>query len=392
MDNLIDGAIDLRSGLTVWEARHPPLEGQTDLPKEISVDILIVGAGITGAFLAERLSRHGESIMVVDRRGPLRGSTAASTALLSWELDAPMLRLEQLRGFDAAARAYRRSRETVAAIAGLVDACRIPCHFTPRGSLYLAGSALDPADLREEQRLRSRAGIAGDFLAADGLAAEGIAAEAALAYRGCAEADPVALARGLLAAAVQRGAVVAAPVTAVAYGADRDGVTVATDLESVIHARRLVLATGYEMPEIVPATIHEVTATWSLATPPLPADRLWRTRAIVWEASDPYLYMRTTGDGRIVAGGEDEPLTDARARDALTPEKTGRIAEKVGALLPHADIGTFPTSPGPGSSAGRWTASLSSAASRGCRTPSPPTAMAATASPRAALRRSSSIA
>ncbi len=54
---------------------------------------------------------------------------------------------------------------------------------------------------------------------------------------------------------------------------------------------------------------------------------------LAWEASDPYLYMRTTTDGRIVAGGEDEPITDADQWGALT------AAKKLGALRGDRPIG-----------------------------------------------------
>lgn len=340
MESLIDGATDLRSGLTIWEARNSPLVGRSELPRDVSVDVLIVGAGITGAFLAERLSRRGKTILVIDRRGLQRGSTAASTALLSWELDTSMLELERLRGFRAAAAIHRRSQDTVKAIGALTAHHGIPCHFAWRDSIYLSGSTLDPTDLREELQVRAKAGIDGRFvLSAELAATEGVIGEAALVSPGSAEADPVALARGLLAVAAARGAVIAAPVTAVTYEGTGSGVVVATDRDAVIRAEALVLATGYEMPEFVPASIHRVVSTWALATEPMVARGPWSKHAIVWEASDPYLYMRTTSDCRIVAGGEDEELTDAAARDALTVEKTGRILAKVGALLSNLDVG-----------------------------------------------------
>ena len=36
---------------------------------------------------------------------------------------------------------------------------------------------------------------------------------------------------------------------------------------------------------------------------------------MIWEASDPYLYVRTTADGRIICGGEDEDFSDEAARE-----------------------------------------------------------------------------
>ena len=46
---------------------------------------------------------------------------------------------------------------------------------------------------------------------------------------------------------------------------------------------------------------------WRRSAAPPPA---WPDDALVWEASDPYLYMRTTADGRVIIGGADEEDVD----------------------------------------------------------------------------------
>ena len=58
---------------------------------------------------------------------------------------------------------------------------------------------------------------------------------------------------------------------------------------------------------------------------------------MIWEASDPYLYLRTTTDGRIICGGEDEEFSDEAARDALLPRKTATLKRKLGRLIRGAD-------------------------------------------------------
>ena len=66
-----------------------------------------MGAGITGALVAERLVREGRDVCIVDRERPGLGSTAASTAMLLREFDRPLTSLTDLYGFERAARAYR---------------------------------------------------------------------------------------------------------------------------------------------------------------------------------------------------------------------------------------------------------------------------------------------
>jgi len=58
---------------------------------------------------------------------------------------------------------------------------------------------------------------------------------------------------------------------------------------------------------------------------------------MIWESSDPYLYLRTTPDGRIVCGGEDEEFSDETARNALLPRKTATLQHKLGKLIRGAD-------------------------------------------------------
>ena len=60
----------------------------------------------------------------------------------------------------------------------------------------------------------------------------------------------------------------------------------------------------------------------------------WLAERLIWEASDPYVYLRQTPDGRIVAGGEDEPWSKAHADSRLLVAKTDAIAAKVRAMIP----------------------------------------------------------
>ncbi|WP_447756190.1 NAD(P)/FAD-dependent oxidoreductase [Sphingopyxis fribergensis] len=104
-------------------------------------------------------------------------------------------------------------------------------------------------------------------------------------------------------------------------------------------------------PSIVPRKGNHIISTWVIATHPQPK-AIWPTEALIWEASDPYLYIRTTPCGEIICGGEDEGLDDAKARDAKIEAKTKILTKKLGALLPNVDpapayawAGSFGNSP-----------------------------------------------
>jgi glycine/D-amino acid oxidase-like deaminating enzyme len=329
--------LDLRTGRTVWQAYRAPAVPFSPLTKDIGTDVLIVGAGISGAMIAEALSAEGLDVAIIDRRKPMAGSTMATTALVQFEIDQPLSLLARKIGRERAERAWRRSRLAVANLQARIGELGIDCRMKPRNSLYLAGNVLDIPGLHAEADARRRAGLYADYLSAGMLRDRfGLDRDAALLSHGNLTLDPRRLTAGMLLAALRRKTRIHAPAEAVRFHTTRDEVTVETGHGPTIRAGHVVLATGYELTSIVPDKGHRIISTYAIATRAqpraLPADM-----PLIWEASDPYLYLRATHDGRIICGGEDEEFTDEERRDALIPQKTAAIARKLGRLLGNID-------------------------------------------------------
>jgi glycine/D-amino acid oxidase-like deaminating enzyme len=282
-------------------------------------DALIVGGGITGSLMAERLTRQGLDVIVIDRELPGKGSTTASTSMLLWEIDRSLGQLTQAYGFERASRAYRASLDAVTGLKSLVSQLGLPCEMRDKNSLYLAAGDTGK-ELLEEHHLRERAGLPGNFLDHPMLLdAFGITRAAAIVSPGAADADPVQLSRGLLRTAVARGARVYQG-EAVAYDAATRAVNVQLNNGCEIEAGAVVLATGYVMPAIIQSTVHSVSSSWAIATRPQPQN-IWNGGALIWEDSEKYLYARTTVTGSIVVGGEDsDEVIEPEARDRLIPK------------------------------------------------------------------------
>jgi hypothetical protein len=141
--NESDGSIteqrDLRTGTSLWTALRTPSIATRVLEAPGKADVVIVGAGITGALVAEAATARGLSVFLLDRRPPFHGSTAASTALLQYEIDTPFVQLANDVGFESARRIWQRSYRAVVDLGRLVGMLAISCHFRPRRALYLAG-------------------------------------------------------------------------------------------------------------------------------------------------------------------------------------------------------------------------------------------------------------
>jgi glycine/D-amino acid oxidase-like deaminating enzyme len=265
------------------------------------------------------------------------GSTPATTALVQFEIDEPLTSLSEMIGRSSAEQAWRRSRLAVFNLRGRIAELGIDCGMTSTQSLYIAGNALGPGELREEAEARNQAGIRATYLTSQKLQEKfGIDRDGAILSHDNLALDPRKLTAGLLNKALERNARFYAPVEATEIRESAGEVVVATRDGPVITASHLVLATGYELMDIVPTDKHEVISTWAIATKPQPS-KIWPDAAFIWEASDPYLYMRATADGRVICGGEDEDFTDEERRDGLLPQKSARIAEKLKKLFPEID-------------------------------------------------------
>jgi glycine/D-amino acid oxidase-like deaminating enzyme len=344
---------DLRDGDAVWTARALPKIIGAPLRRSLRTEVVVVGAGISGAMIAQSLAQAGKRPLIVDRRrAALLGSTAASTSLLQFELDTPLTTLSASIGARKAAKVWIASRDAVNELRTGSHKLGIHAHFESRPSLYLAGNVLDANGLKREVAQRQRVGLASEYLDRKMLRHHfGIDRPAALLSHGNAEANPVELAAGYLRKAISAGAHFHAPHDVVDIESGRRGTTLLTNDGIHIQARHVIFCTGYELVKIVPPTNNKIKSTWAIATRPQP-QAIWPQKALIWEASEPYLYLRSTTEGRVICGGEDENFADTEERDALTPRKTRRLEKKLHRLFPNIDsravlewTGSFGASP-----------------------------------------------
>ncbi len=112
---------DAQSGTT-------PDGGERQIRADETFDIAIVGGGITGAIIALTPTADGHEVAVVDRRVPGEGSTIASTAMIQFEFDTPLIHLAKKIGKQNAERAYIRSARAVEDLRNLIKSNSLASH------------------------------------------------------------------------------------------------------------------------------------------------------------------------------------------------------------------------------------------------------------------------
>ncbi|WP_242108776.1 NAD(P)/FAD-dependent oxidoreductase [Luteimonas aquatica] len=342
--------MDLKSGYPWWAVRNGLPYAFARLRQDLRCDVAVLGGGISGALIADELAAHGHEVAVIEQGEIGWGSTAASTALLQYEIDVHLTDLARRHGEAAAVLAYRACAEAIPRLAEVAGRVR-DVDFGRARSLYWASKRRHRRVLEAECRLRLRHGFEVEWLSAPALRERyGIHAPGAILSRLGARVDPYRLARRLLARLERQGVAVfdGSPVERIETAAR--GVVLRTPEGATVRARHLVLATGYAGQQWLKQNVARNRSSYAFVTDRIDKEALGPLRdTLLWETARPYLYLRDTGDGRLLVGGEDDAVDIPARRDALVERKArtlaARVAERFPALPPlrpaFAWAGTF---------------------------------------------------
>ncbi|QNL50016.1 FAD-dependent oxidoreductase [Olivibacter sp. SDN3] len=334
--------MDLHSGSPYWSIKNPMLQQVSALDKDLTTETLIIGAGITGALVAHELCSTGMNCVVVDKRSIAGGSTSASTAQLQYEIDVPLHQLVKKMDEKKAVAAYKASLKSINDLKKVLKQTRVDGEFQQIPTLLLASNRKGLRELKEEYTIRKKNKLPVEFLDAATLKGQyNIDRHGALWNNTSAQIDCYKTTIGLFNHHQKENQLKLFPYTEiVAYSKSDKGFTVQTSKGFKITCKYMVIAAGFEAGKFLPEKVMNLISTYALASEPLTVKSLWPERCLIWETKQPYYYMRTTSDNRIMMGGEDIPFKNAKLRDAQLPKKIKILEKKFKGLFPDIPMVT----------------------------------------------------
>ena len=331
--------MDLKSGYPFWAVKNGLMRPFPPLRRNLQCDIAVVGGGITGALIADHLADRGFDVAVVEKRDIGWGSTAASTALIQYEIDTHLTDLAKSYGETAAVLAYKAC---VTAIAELRELARGVggVDFAAQKSLYYASRHRDATSLRDEFELRRKHGFSVEWLDKKAMKARyGLSAPCAILSHIAARLDPYRLTHRLLARHVKRGGQVFDRTVVESIRPSAREVELLTVTGARIRCHHLILAAGYESQHWLRQRVAQNRSSYAFVTDPVDRSVLgFLSNTLTWESARPYLYLRTTRDGRLLVGGEDDPIDIPARRDRRVEAKALKLASKVQRLYPGLPV------------------------------------------------------
>ncbi|WP_343306960.1 FAD-binding oxidoreductase [Chitinophaga niabensis] len=327
--------MDLHSGYPYSLIRHGLPFNYPKLENDLRASVVVIGGGISGALMAHALVREGITCVVLDARTVGLGSTSASTSLLQYEIDVPLTELKEKVGVAHAERAYAACARSIDKLEKITKRVNAP-YFERKHSLYLASFKKDLPKLEAEYKARKAMGL--DVMFWDpGMLKDllGLDAPAAIYSRTAAQTDAYSLTHALHQYNLEKGAAVYDRTLVQDISFPKNGVRLTTEEGHTVLADHLVIATGYETLQYLPAGIVDLHATYAVASEHHEKGPLWYEDCLIWEMKDPYLYLRTTPEHRIIVGGRDEKFYNPTKRDKLLPAKARQLQQDFSKHFPH---------------------------------------------------------
>ena len=329
--------MDLKSNEPFWLVKNGILNSYPSLKEPVECEVLVIGGGITGSLIAHQMVKDGYETVLIDRREIGNGSTSATTSMLQYEIDVPLYELIDQIGEEGAVKAYKACSQSIEDLDKITQELNSEAGFERKESLYYASKKKDVSWLKNEFEARKNAGFNVKWIEKEEILERyefentfgGI-----LSSQG-ASVDAFHLAHELLAFNSKKGLRVYDKTEMDSVEVKKGFNLVTTKTGQKIKAQKIIYAIGYESAHLIKEKFVDLKSTFAMVSEIDEKGSEKLNNTLFWNTSDPYLYMRTTSDGRVLIGGGDEDFRDPEKRDAMIDKKEKEILRDLKDLLPN---------------------------------------------------------
>lgn len=334
--------MDLKSNEPFWLVKNGIINTYPSLKEDVECEVLVIGGGITGSLIAHQMVKDGYDTILIDRREISNGSTSATTSMLQYEIDIPLYELIEMIGLEGAVASYKACSKAIDQLEKISKLVNSKAGFKRKDSLYFASKKKDVTWLKEELKVRKEAGFEVKWLNPSEIQKR---YEIKNTYGGIlskqgASVDAFLLAHEILQFNTKKGLRIydKTEMKVVKYKEDFNLVTTTTGQK--IKTKKIIYCVGYESTKLVKEDFVKLMSTYAIVSEVDKAHIKNLDKTLFWNTDEPYLYMRTTDDSRLLIGGGDENFRDPEKRDAMLGKKEKEILKVLGKIKPDYEFYT----------------------------------------------------
>jgi glycine/D-amino acid oxidase-like deaminating enzyme len=327
--------MDLRTANPYWLLKDGIAFVYPSLKKNIKKDVVVIGSGISGSLVAWYLYHAGIDVAIVDRRHTGMGSTVASTGLLQYEIDTPLHELVNYVGEQNAVTSYKLCQKAIYDLQDICKKLRSKSEFELTPSFQYASFKKHVDPLRKEYELRKQYDFEVEWLnEKDIKKLYGFSAPAGIFSATGAQVNAYGLTNELLHYLHKKDVAIYDHTSVIDIQYQPRSVTLKTSEGHTITCKKLVIACGYESQRYIPFKVCDLNSTYAIVSEPLEERVPWYRQSMIWETAEPYSYVRTTKDCRVLIGGKDDPWSNPNKRDAQLSKKAAALEKQFQSLFP----------------------------------------------------------
>ncbi|MFT5871223.1 MAG: glycine/D-amino acid oxidase-like deaminating enzyme [Clostridium sp.] len=275
------------------------------LTEDIDTDVIIVGGGVTGSILGYYFSKHNINSVILEKHRIGYCSTGVTTSLLQYELDDNLIKLMEATTMKNAIRSYKLGLKALDEIDSFINEYGNKCDYRKKDTLLYTSKKLEISEIRDEYRNRKENGFDVDFIDEGNNPFSFDLKAGVYCNNGGAQFDPYKYTHQLLEVCLSKGLRVYENTEVVKVNYENNGVLVETSYGYKVKGTIVIVATGYNTELFSKRNFGTKTTTFNIATKPISNFSGWHNRVLIRDNDDPYNYLRTTEDNRLIIGGED---------------------------------------------------------------------------------------
>lgn len=329
----------LRSLESYWLIKNGLINSYPSLQnQQLSTEIVVIGGGITGALISYSLIKNNHKVILIDKGDIGQGCTAATTAMLQYEIDVPLIELEKLKGKEDAELCYTEGIKAIEDLQKIIVKEKIECGFKTKGSFYAAHNISSAKKLKKEYEARKEAGIQVEWINKTNAKSKfGIESFGGIFSKTAASLDAYSLAHSLIELGVKKGLQVydQTEISTIDYKKRKPIIHLKDN--ATIKCDKIIYCNGYEAINETDKNIADIYTTYACVSEQMKRIPLLFKNNLLWNTQDPYFYARATEDNRILIGGEDTKA-DKNLSQISKERKSKKLIKTLYKMFPQVEF------------------------------------------------------
>ena len=308
------------------------------LDESIETEVVIIGGGITGAILSYYFSKENIPNVLLEKSRIGCASTSVSTALLQYELDNMVNKLEEVMKRENIVKAYNLGKKALDELENFIIENGNKCEYVKTDS-FLYSSKKDERKLIEyEYNFRKTNKFDVELIGKEQKIFPFEIEAGIISKNGGAKINPYLLTHHLLELSINKCGKVFENTKVEDIEYLENDVIVKTSYGNNIKCKKVIIATGYDTDMFTKRNFGTKSITYNIVTNSIDDSKFNNqecNKYLIRDIKDPYTYIRTTKDNRYIIGGEDMEVNEKNYSQETLNKKYNILTQRLKTMFPY---------------------------------------------------------